>query len=158
MRLRVNPPPPPKSQQNYSISLTWNEHRDYFLVTYHDDMLWSGTQAADSGSGVGAFSLDGPLNGVMGSVADGADGVPQPLLRPSPSPRHPAVHDHSVIALAPVMLQSRSNPRSPQNKTFNRRHYGISTARVDHLITQGTVWRSCRVPFDNSFNFKFPAS
>lgn len=48
----------------------------------------------------GLFSLGcGMVNGVMGSVADGADGVPPPLLRIK-APRTP--RDHSVMALAPL--------------------------------------------------------
>lgn len=94
---------PPESQQNYTISLTWNEHPDYFLVTYHYDMLWSGTQPADSGSG--AFSLDGGW--WMGSW-DLSQMVQMGYLNPSSDQALYPPGDHSVMALAPMMLQSHS--------------------------------------------------
>lgn len=147
----------PESQQNYSMSLTWNEHRDYFLVTCHYDMLWSGTRPAESGSGVrgaggGVFPIGRwALNGVMGSVTDGADGVPQPLLRPSPSP--------------PVTILSRLRPLwcsnhtaapppapRPQNKTLiggimGYRSEGLTA--LSHLEQSG---KNCWEAFNNSLN------
>lgn len=88
------------------------------------------------------------VNGVMGSATDGADGVPPPLLRPSPVPPVTILSRLSP----PLMLQSHSALK----ENLNGRLHGISIGWVDHLITQETDRRTCREVFNASFYLKMP--
>lgn len=110
----------PESQQNYSMSLTWNEHRDYFLVTCHYDMIWSGTRPAESGSGVRGAGGSSPLAGElwMGSW-DPSQMVQMGYLNPSSDPalhpRWPFCHGSGPCDV-PITRQPRPLPPSPKIK------------------------------------------
>lgn len=98
------------------------------------------------GIGGSLIGCGGLVNGVMGSITDGADGVSQPLLRSSPLP------PMTILSWLSSPPPWRCNHTEPQNETLMGGIMGYRSLGLDHLIIQETDRRNCQVVFNSPFS------